>query len=78
MQNEPEIQMYPRNKHVENHRRIQVIEFGGSQKTINMVFVRIVSKRGWQWSCYVTITCDKITKIKLVMHRRRQDNDVGR
>ena len=63
---------------LKNHRRIKVIEFRGFTKSIiNKDFVGIVSKRGLQWSCYVTITCDKITKIILVMHRLRQDTDVG-
>ena len=45
---------------------------------INKAFVDTVSKRDWQWSCYVTITCDKIITIILLVHRRRQSTDVGR
>ena len=52
--------------------------WGNTKSIINKVFVGTVSKRGWQWSCYVTITYDKITKLILVMHRRRQGTDVGR
>ena len=54
------------------------MNWGYTKSIINTVFVGTVSKRGWQWSCYFTITCDKITKIILVMHRLRQGTDVGR
>ena len=62
MQNEPEIHLYPKKNIMGNHRRIQVIEFGVQKSIINKVFVGTVSKGDWQWSCYVSITCDKTSR----------------
>ena len=79
MQNEPEIYMYPKNKHYEKIiGGYRSLNLRCTKSIINEVFVGTVSKRCWQWSCYVTMTCDEITKIILVLHRRRHGTDVGR
>ena len=43
-----------------------------------MFVVGTVTEADGQGSCYVTISCAKMIKIIFAIHRRRQDNEVGR
>ena len=50
----------------------------GHRLVINLVFVGTVTEADKQWSCYVTISCDKMIKIIIAIHRRRQGTEVRR
>ena len=80
IENEPKIHMVPKNsafrKIIRGYRSLSL---SGTRKHNKcFFFVGNVSKRGWQWFCYATVTCYRITKIILVMHRRCQGSNVGR
>ena len=58
--------------------RYRSLNMGCTKCIIHLAFVGTVTEVDAQWSCYVTISCDKMIKIILAIRRRRQDTEAGR